>query len=375
MPRVLLINLAPTLVGTRTPSALRRAGFEVDLLSIGQSIFRASDHIAKRTQVNLGHAVSVKDVALGVAPVIAGSAADLLVCLESAAFRVVQFIAWGAHTLAQTAPGAVALARTSIGGRTFCDLNTLRAQLPVLLEAARLPVLPQCTCAMLSDQDAERFARACDCQLIIKSEGGENGASVIRIDGEDAWRQIRTTAPAGGVTLQRYVPGSVIRHSLIAWNGRVLAQFSAEQIHSRANHPFQAPTVVRLIQAPALREQATRLVISCALSGFVGLDFMVDPQTATPYLIDINPRVNSLTHLGALAGRDVCQALFDAMTGKPLHDEAPVTNTGAYASIFPYEWLRDRHSPYLQSAASDTPWDDLGVLRQTLNAVGGQISR
>jgi len=368
--KILVINIVGTLVGCRTLSALHRCGFDVDLFGYGDSIFHASDHVANSYKVEVTGKVTLKELVGKLVTVISQSSPDFLVCQDSAAFQIVRLIAWGNHNLSTTRPEIVRLARKSIGGEFFCDSELLRRQLPVLLERAGLQAVPQYSATEIGDEEYHEFARANDFNLLLKLEGRQNGQGIFRIQSEAelaaAVRQHCPDPGGGGFTLQRHVDGPVLRHSLVALNGTALAQFTAEQIRTRFDEPFQAPTVVRLVSDRDIGEQASSLVRTCGLSGFLGMDFIRDKRTARSYLIDINPRINSLSHLGVIAGLDLSASLYDGLSGRETDGDQPEYSPGTYGTVFPYEWLRDRNSPYLLSAASDTPWDDVGLLRRIL---------
>ncbi|MBT8147388.1 MAG: ATP-grasp domain-containing protein, partial [Gammaproteobacteria bacterium] len=291
---------------------------------------------------------------------------------DSAAYQVLRLIAWGHHNLETEYSAVVALARKAIGGENFYELKSLRRQLPVLLKSAGLSAIPQHSTADCSDSVSNRFAADHDYNLLIKQEGRQNGEGVKRVRGQSEFGKaiaMQAGLKSSSTTLQKYVEGGVLRHSLVALDGKVLAQFTAEQIKTRYDKSFQAPTVIQLVEDSQVREQADRFVSCHRLSGYIGMDFIREHETGHRYLIDVNPRINSLSHLGALAGKDLSQALHDRLAGGIVNPGQTQQQSGTHATIFPYEWLRDRNSQYLQSAASDTPWDDLGVLRRILASI------
>ena len=66
---------------------------------------------------------------------------------------------------------------------------------------------------------------------------------------------------------------------------------------------------------PRIAELTERLAEATRWSGFLGLDFVVDHNDGTPYLIDANPRANPAVHLGYLGGVDWTGMLIDAVRG------------------------------------------------------------
>ena len=64
-----------------------------------------------------------------------------------------------------------------------------------------------------------------------------------------------------------------------------------------ADGPTGAAIIVQRIMSEQLKEIAQRLIKPLQLSGFYGLDFMIEEKTGTPYLIEMNPRCTQLGHL------------------------------------------------------------------------------
>jgi hypothetical protein len=66
---------------------------------------------------------------------------------------------------------------------------------------------------------------------------------------------------------------------------------------------------------PEIAQLTERLATATGWSGFLGLDFIVDRENGTPYLIDANPRANPAVQLGYLAGVDWTKLLIDLVRG------------------------------------------------------------
>ena len=70
------------------------------------------------------------------------------------------------------------------------------------------------------------------------------------------------------------------------------------------------------IHHPQIAALTERLAEATCWSGFLGLDFIVDRNDGTPYLIDANPRANPAVHLGYLGGVDWTGLLADLQQGE-----------------------------------------------------------
>jgi predicted ATP-grasp superfamily ATP-dependent carboligase len=70
---------------------------------------------------------------------------------------------------------------------------------------------------------------------------------------------------------------------------------------------------------------AEKIAARLELSGFFGLDFMIEDGTEALYLIEMNPRLAPPCHLRLGKGRDLVGALCAQLTGEPLTDLPPIT--------------------------------------------------
>ena len=61
---------------------------------------------------------------------------------------------------------------------------------------------------------------------------------------------------------------------------------------------------------------ASLLASRLGLSGFLGLDFVVEDGTGAPYLIEMNPRCAPPCHLQLGEGRDLVEAFAAQLSGR-----------------------------------------------------------
>ena len=117
------------------------------------------------------------------------------------------------------------------------------------------------------------------------------------------WLRKRHRVPE--VTVQEYIPGRPANSMLACWRGELLSMVSVAVV--AAEGPTGAATIVRLIENESMRKAANLLVSRMRLTGFYGLDFILESGTGIPYLIEMNPRCTQLGHIeinseGCLAG-------------------------------------------------------------------------
>ena len=113
-------------------------------------------------------------------------------------------------------------------------------------------------------------------------------------------------------------------------------------------------------------EDAVRLLArKLQLSGFHGLDFVLEQDTDAAYLIELNPRATQLGHLNLSAHGD----LAGVMAGK-LKNEAPdriasenqIQNSAI--AFFPFAFKSNPGSAYLHQGYHDVPWDEPALVRE-----------
>jgi formate-dependent phosphoribosylglycinamide formyltransferase (GAR transformylase) len=152
---------------------------------------------------------------------------------------------------------------------------------------------------------------------------------------------------------QQYICGRPGNCAVLCWNGRILAGITVEVVSTR--HPNGPATVVRVVDNPQMLLCAERLAHRLGLSGFFGLDFMIENATETIYLIEMNPRCTQLSHIQLGRKRDLIGALSTQLSDQALQENPPVTQNDLIA-YFPEAWTCK--SDVLQSSFQDVPLDE-----------------
>lgn len=168
-----------------------------------------------------------------------------------------------------------------------------------------------------------------------------------------------------GVTVQAFIDGTPANISMACWQGEVLASFSVVVCETlRANG---AASIVRLMDDPAMVRAAERLARRLGLSGFYGLDFMIDRKTGAAYLIELNPRAAQLCHLHLGPGRDLTVALLARLAGIPIPD-TPNVATASTIAIFPRAWLQNPRNEVFSTGFHDVPSEEPELIVEMLKA-------
>jgi hypothetical protein len=137
------------------------------------------------------------------------------------------------------------------------------------------------------------------------------------------------------VISQAFVPGRPANCAVACWEGKVLAQDSVEVL--AASPPTGPANVVRRISNPEMISAAERIAEKLHLSGFFGLDFIIESGSGATYLLEMNPRCTPLSHVQLGFGTDMVGAVHAVLAGQPL--PAPSARGGREViAYFPQPW-------------------------------------
>jgi hypothetical protein len=159
------------------------------------------------------------------------------------------------------------------------------------------------------------------------------------------WKDVK---PA--ISVQAYIHGRPANCGVVCWKGKVLAGTGVEVV-SAAGATGPA-AVVRVVDKPDMMLCAERIAGRMNLSGFFGLDFVIEEGSGLTYLIEINPRPTRVCRLQLGKGRDQVGALCAQLSNRPIRDVPPVTQNRMIA-YFPDAW--DARSEFLESSFHDIP--------------------
>jgi hypothetical protein len=165
------------------------------------------------------------------------------------------------------------------------------------------------------------------------------------------------------ISMQRFIRGPLANAMVACWRGTVLGIVSVEVLCHQGL--TGASTIVRLIRNEEIARAAAVLVGSLRLSGFCGLDFVLEEGTGTAYLIELNARCTQLGHLvlpqhGDLAG------LLSARLGAPGVPQVESPIDREVIAFFPQSLAWNPDSPYMQQCHHDVPWSEPALVRELL---------
>lgn len=378
MTRLRLLIVAPdNWYGlARLPRSLRRAGFEVGLLSPPGILVAQSCDVDQRFL--LAADGSPRALERPVWQAIEAFAPDIIVPGDERSVRLLNLMATSGSMPAS--PDIKRALRRSLPSQPGL---VSRADMMAIAADTGLPCPDHAVARSLGD--AMRFAQRVGWPVYLKRDYTAGGSGVrlcsdrtmlaaqfanltntaISVwSAEGAlrrgrqWLRSRGIGGDPGITIQAAVPGEPAFHTAVALDGKWLAGISAdvEEFHPRPTGPS---TRVRLHGDPAMDELAQRFIAALGYNGFCGLDFIRRPDGGLTFL-EFNGRPTPVAHLGDLGGADLGAALHAALAGEPI--AAPQPMPPKRVALFPQDWLRDPRSPDRAPYYLDIPTGDPGLL-------------
>jgi hypothetical protein len=102
---------------------------------------------------------------------------------------------------------------------------------------------------------------------------------------------------------------------------------------------------------------AALLAARLGVSGFFGLDFILERGTGAAFLIEMNPRCTQLGHLPVLPQGDLASAWLAALSGRD-RPQAPCSVGTDTIAFFPQAWRWGAQSGDLHTVYHDVPWEE-----------------
>jgi carbamoylphosphate synthase large subunit len=232
------------------------------------------------------------------------------------------------------------LIERSLGSPAGYQVVTNRGELLSLAKDLGIKI-PE-TASLRTKEDLKKFAERHGFPVVLKVDGTWGGTGVRIVyslgEAEEAFDQL--TGPLSWIkTLQHvsshdffpvfsrpreqheqviaqvYIEGRSANTMLACWEGTVLDLLSVETLF--AAELLGSSTIVRTISSPEMENAGRLLVAQLLISGFCGLDFIIDSGSGDACLIELNPRATQNGHLEP-GGR---QSLVETLNAKLNGDE------------------------------------------------------
>lgn len=297
---------------------------------------------------------------------------------------------WQLYDLHEHRPSLRGLIAASLGRPEAFPVLRSRSRLMELARACGVRV-PE-TRALESASDVRAWFQDCPGPAVVKVDGTWGGSGVQIVHSEEQARLAleRFNAPqrrgsswkrwlinrdplafwAGQIagrhfSIQRFVAGRPANCMIAAWQGRLLGMVAVEVLCTQGK--TGASTIVRVIRNAQMTRDAERLIEKLGLSGFHGLDYILEAETDTPFLIELNARCTQLGHLvlpgqGDLAGLLCAELGARGRVAGPA--ELPIDRD--VIAFFPQALAWNPDSPYMQQCHHDIPWAQPALVRELL---------
>jgi predicted ATP-grasp superfamily ATP-dependent carboligase len=296
-------------------------------------------------------------------------------------------VVWQLHALHKAHPELRPLIERSIGPSTAYE--TIRNRSAFLQVAAALNVRIPSTTECHAEEDFVLQGSTRPSVLKVDGTWGGNGVSIVA-SREEAVRQFRRLTqpispalalkrwiidsetlalwtwhkgPRHNAILQEFIVGKPANAMVACWEGRLLSIVSVEVLSSQG--ATGAATVVRTIRNDEIERAARVIATEFGLSGFFGLDFMIETATGFAYLIEINPRCTQLGHLQLPQQNDLAGALLGGITGQAV-TTADECIHGDIIAFFPQAFEWDPSNPHIRHGFHDVPWEEANLVHELM---------
>ena len=343
-PSVLIVRTQGWLQATRLTMRLAAHGCRISVIcSVDSSIVHAP-HVNQRFTFSLANPLG------SLRRAIAASKADILVPADDLSVFLL-------HELSDRTPSLRPLIERSLGARR--SYPVLRSRFQLLALAHRLGIAVPET-QLIADRDhLQHWSREKAAPFVLKKDGtwGGEGVQIVRNAraADDAYtllsrepsltdrakQWLRTGDKVSfahldclgkpEITAQTLVNGIPANSMYACHRGKILGEVQAQVVASKSR--TGASLVVRLINRPEITRAGQVLAEALQLSGFFGLDFVLDARSGEPFLIELNPRATKLGHLAVAGQTDLAGCLWAQLSGQP----APVPADPALGKAISFE--------------------------------------
>jgi hypothetical protein len=126
------------------------------------------------------------------------------------------------------------------------------------------------------------------------------------------------------IIAQAYVAGRPANCAVLSWEGEVRAIICVEVLQSDG---LTGPaSVVRVIRNAEMTHAAETIAARLKLSGFFGLDFVLEEGSNAAFLVEMNPRATPPCYLYPDLERNLPAALWSALTHTPPPPLSPIVS-------------------------------------------------
>lgn len=295
---------------------------------------------------------------------------------------------WLLHELHRQLPQLRALIARSLGDPDHFD--TIRSRAELLEVAARSGVRVPETRRIGTSADIADWFRRFPGAGVLKMDGtwGGSGVSVVQTEREaqTAWRKFvlpenwaarwkrrwkewlvyadplafwdNATFDRHKVLMQRFVAGRPANSMFACWRGKLLGSVNVEVLCTEEGTATAPSTIVRLIDHPEMTHACEVLCTALGLSGFHGLDFILEEGSNCAQLLELNARCTRLGHLRLPKQDDLFALLARHVGAMPPETDAEAIVGRETVAFFPQAVAENSDARYLRECHVDVPWSE-----------------
>jgi hypothetical protein len=262
------------------------------------------------------------------------------------------FSVWLLHELSERSPEHRSLIERSLGpSRSF---PTVRSRHGLLSLARSLGVDAPETVLVKNPEEARTWSANHRLPFVLKKDGtwGGGGVQIVEdpaaIDDHYARLYVQPTPldrfmhrlragrpiqmptsslPEAEVSAQVYVEGTAANAMFACDKGHILGTVQARVVAAKGK--TGPALMIDLVEDSRIERAGRLLAHALQLSGFFGLDFILDKDTGVPMLIEMNPRCTQLGHVARSYQADLAGLLWAEWSGRALprinHGELPAS--------------------------------------------------
>jgi hypothetical protein len=298
-------------------------------------------------------------------------------------------VVWQLHEIYERNPLLRPLIEFSMGAASAYEIVSSRERLLDLAKSLSIRI-PE-TRRVTSEDDISAWFASTASSAVLKLDGtwGGEGVEIVHSEQQaiDAFRKLaqtqnfgmalkrslvnrdplafwgwrRRTAPV--ITIQQFIAGRPANAMLACWNGELLGMLSVEVLSSQG--VTGAANIVSFIDHAEIAQSARLLTRRLGLTGFYGLDFMLETATGCAWLIEMNPRCTQLGHLARTGQMDLAGLLYARLTGQVIAPpQVPIEEKTV--AFFPQAIDWNPRSHFLHSGYHDVPWEEPRLVKELL---------
>ena len=255
----------------------------------------------------------------------------------------------------ESGKGIVRLIERSLGDPSGYRIVTSRYDLLSLAQEEGVSVPDTTRVSSSADLDLWRTSKSNACVVKVDGTWGGLGVRTLRElePSERVWDEVTNTSRLSrsikrllvnrdpfflsawmnhterSIIAQKFIGGRPANCTVFAWKGKVVALIAVEVL--RSDGSTGPASVVHLIQNAEMRNAAEKIASRLGMSGFFGLDFILEEGTGRAYLIEMNARLAPPCYLRFEKGRDLIGAMWASVTGQPVPENIRVTDSDIIA--------------------------------------------